>query len=163
MHPIESFSETHHSWANHLLGGHMGSRKIVSRGTLYDPFDFPGFVALYEGQPAALATYRVHGSACELLTIHSQVEGKGLGTVLLERTMQAAHHQGCTRFWLITTNDNTHAIRWYQMRGFTIAAVYLNALEASRKLKPEIPLTGFDGIPLRDEIEFERSLMGFGD
>ena len=30
-----------------------------------------------------------------------------------------------------------------------------NALEQSRKLKPEIPLIGNDGIPLRDEIELE--------
>jgi hypothetical protein len=33
--------------------------------------------------------------------------------------------------------------------------VHVNALEESRRIKPEIPLMGMDGIPLRDEIELE--------
>jgi len=33
-----------------------------------------------------------------------------------------------------------------------------NALEVSRKLKPEIPQIGYDGIPLRDEVELEMIL-----
>jgi hypothetical protein len=57
--------------------------------------------------------------------------------------------------WLITTNDNMAALRFWQKRGFMLVAVYTNALEQSRKLKPEIPLIGLDGIPLRDEIELE--------
>jgi hypothetical protein len=35
---------------------------------------------------------------------------------------------------------------------------YRNALEFAGKLKPEIPLIGNDGIPLRDEIELEMIL-----
>lgn len=31
-------------------------------------------------------------------------------------------------------------------------------LEEYRKIKPEIPLTGEDGIPIRDEIELEMKL-----
>ncbi len=31
----------------------------------------------------------------------------------------------------------------------------VKALDVSRKLKPTIPFVGLDGIPLRDEIEFE--------
>ena len=46
-------------------------------------------------------------------------------------------------------------LRFYQRRGFLIVAVHINALEEFRKIKPEIPLTGNEGIPLRDEIEFE--------
>jgi ribosomal protein S18 acetylase RimI-like enzyme len=52
-------------------------------------------------------------------------------------------------------NDNLHALRFYQKRGFVLVALHRNALEASRKLKPEIPLVGIDGIPIRDEIELE--------
>jgi hypothetical protein len=65
---------------------------------------------------------------------------------------------GCTRLWLITTNDNLHALRFYQKRGFMLVAVHRNAVEQSRKLKPEIPLYGKDGIPIRDEIELEMLL-----
>jgi RimJ/RimL family protein N-acetyltransferase len=62
---------------------------------------------------------------------------------------------GCRRIWLITTNDNTAALRFYQKKGFSLVAVHRNAIERSRQLKPEIPETGNDGIPLRDEIELE--------
>jgi hypothetical protein len=34
-------------------------------------------------------------------------------------------------------------------------AIHRDALELSRRLKPQIPLIGLDGIPLRDEIELE--------
>lgn len=54
----------------------------------------------------------------------------------------------------MTTNDNTHALRFYQKRGFVITAIRVNAMEEQRKKKP-IPLTGNDGIPIRDEIELE--------
>jgi hypothetical protein len=47
------------------------------------------------------------------------------------------------------------AIRFYQLRGFSLVAIHRNAIEESRKLKPEIPLKGIDGIPIRDEIELE--------
>lgn len=56
---------------------------------------------------------------------------------------------------LITTNDNINAIRFYQKRGFDMAHLFRNAMDISRKLKPEIPLIGENSIPLRHEIEFE--------
>jgi hypothetical protein len=61
---------------------------------------------------------------------------------------------------LVTTNDNLNALRFYQKRGFVLVAVHRNALEVSRKLKPEIPLVGMDSIPLRDEIELEMMVDG---
>jgi hypothetical protein len=53
-------------------------------------------------------------------------------------------------------------LRFYQRRGFVLAALRPNALEAARRLKPEIPLVGDYGIPLRDEIELEMLLGGLG-
>lgn len=49
-------------------------------------------------------------------------------------------------------------MRFYQKRGFHRTRLYRNAVEQARKLKPEIPLIGMDGIPLKDEIEFEMEL-----
>ena len=62
------------------------------------------------------------------------------------------------RVFLITTNDNMHALRYYQKRGSELVAVHRGAVNESRKIKPSIPLTGMDGIPLRDEIELEMNL-----
>ena len=45
------------------------------------------------------------------------------------------------------------ALRFYQRRGFFLAAVHGGAVDDSRsRLKPEIPWHGAYGIPLRDEI-----------
>jgi ribosomal protein S18 acetylase RimI-like enzyme len=60
--------------------------------------------------------------------------------------------------WLITTNDNEPAIRFYQRRGMRIATIHRCAIAESRKLKPEIAFTGIGRRPIEDEVEFELPL-----
>lgn len=157
MNPFEirPFAEQDRAWALDLLHAHWGGPEMVSRGRLYRVDTFPGFVAVRAREPVGLATYRVDGEECELLFIESLAEGIGVGSALVEAVRRAAAEAGCRRLWLITTNDNLGALRFYQKRGFTLAALHANALARSRQLKPRIPLVGLDGIPLRDEIELE--------
>jgi len=105
-----------------------------------------------------ISPYRIEGDQCEITTLNSLVEKEGIGASLIDAVRDVAVAARCKRLWLITTNDNTAALHFYQKRGFVLAALHPNALEKSRKLKPEIPLTGIDGIPLRDEIELELTL-----
>ncbi len=105
-----------------------------------------------------LVTYNITGVSCEIVTINSARPSSGVGTALIEAVKNVALQSGCKRIWLITTNDNMNALRFYQKRGFVLVAVHKNALEVSRRLKPEISLIGNDGIPLRDEIELEMIL-----
>ena len=95
---------------------------------------------------------------CEVLTLHASQRWHGAGTALIEAVEQLAARRGCARLWVITTNDNIDALRFYQRRGFQLAAVHRGAVDDSRRLKPEIPVTGAYGIPLRDEIELEKRL-----
>jgi ribosomal protein S18 acetylase RimI-like enzyme len=120
----------------------------------------PGFVARWGKSDVGLVTYLIDGKECEIVTINAFAEGEGLGvgTALIEAVRESAAEAGCARLWLITTNDNTEAIRFYQRRGFALAAVHRNAVAASRRLKPEIPLIGLHDIPIRDEIELEIAL-----
>jgi len=142
-------------WVVNLLNEHWGSTRIVSRGKVYQVDELPGFAALEDDRPVGLVTYRIDGDQCEITTLNSLVEKEGIGTALIDAVRDVATGATCKRLWLITTNDNTAALHFYQKRGFILAALYPNALEKSRILKPEIPLTGIDGIPLRDEIELE--------
>jgi ribosomal protein S18 acetylase RimI-like enzyme len=98
-------------------------------------------------------TYSVEGDSCELVTLDSLAEGAGVGSALLEASVEAARAGGCRRLWLITTNDNLPALRFYQKWGFRLVAVHRDALAESRRLKPSIPLVGREGISLRDELE----------
>jgi len=94
---------------------------------------------------------------CEILTLHAGEQWRGAGTALLEAVGQLARGQGCTRLWVITTNDNVDALRFYQRRGFCLVTVHRGAVDRSRAtLKPEITAAGAYGIPLRDEIELEK-------
>lgn len=155
---IQPLTEAHRCWASKLLVEHWGATQVVTRGNLIDAATLPGFVALGEEGPIGLVTYANRGDACEIITLESQVEGQGVGSALIAAVRKAAESVGCRRLWLITTNDNTPALRFYQQRGFCLVAVHRNALEDSRRLKPQIPLIGRDGIPLRDEIELELCL-----
>ena len=72
---------------------------------------------------------------------------------------EAAGEAGCTRLWVVTTNDNLDALRFYQRRGFRLDRLRPGEVDASRAdLKPEIPWYGDYGIPLRDEIELVTDL-----
>lgn len=143
------------NWVAQFMEDRWGSTRVVSRGQVYLPHLLPGFLAMQGDSRAGLITYRIYGDQCEIVTIDSVKPGYGVGSALIEAVKQAASAEAVKRIWLITTNDNTPALRFYQKRGFRLAALYVNALEESRKLKPEIPLFGLDGIPLRDEIELE--------
>ena len=132
---------------------------MVSRGRMYSVDENPGFTVIRDGKCIGLITYELLGDECEITSLNSLTERKGIGTALINAVKDAAIQADCKRLLVITTNDNTQAIRFYQRYGFTIATIYPNSIEEARKRKPEIPLTGNDGIPIRDEIEFEIHLQ----
>jgi GNAT superfamily N-acetyltransferase len=119
-----------------------------------DTATHPGFVCVEDGRVTGLITYRLEGGECEISALVSYGENRGVGTALLEKVREVATAEGCRRLFLITTNDNARAIRFYQKRGMELVAVRLGELERSRILKPQIPPTGIDGIPLLHELEF---------
>ena len=141
-----------------FLGDHNAA--LVARlDQLVDARRLPAFVAEDDGEIAGVATYIVGDSDCEVLTLHATEPWQGAGTALLREVEQFAAEHGCTRLWLITTNDNVDALRFYQRRGFRFAKVHPGAVDATRlKLKPGIPEVGEYGIPIRDEIELEKAI-----
>jgi len=135
-----------------------GGSVVVSRGRVHRPADVAGFKAVDDaGALLGLVTYRRTEPAPELevVSLDSDVEGRGVGTALLARVMEVARTEGLVRVWLITTNDNVDALRFYQRRGFRLVALHLDAVAAARAVKPSIPERGPDGVPLRDEWELE--------
>ncbi len=156
---VHELKEADRNWAEGVFRKEWGGEFVVTRGKSYRVSDLEGFYACDEhGKRIGLLTYRIDGAECELVSLNAFTPFGGIGTKLLEAAKTAAVRQRCRRVWLITTNDNLDAIRFYQRRGFTLVAVHANALEVSRKLKPSIPMTGNFGIPLRDELEFEMRL-----
>jgi len=155
---IQEFDNSHRTWARRLLNDRWGSTRIVSRGRIHNADTLSGFVAIVDGIPKGLITYRSEEKQCEIISLDSLLEGFGIGTGLVKAVLNVAQSSGCLRIWLITTNDNTSALCFWQRRGFKIVALYRDAVGESRKLKPEIPQLGRAGIPIRDEIELELCL-----
>ncbi len=142
-----------HSW---------GSTEIVTRGRVHPAGEYPGFVAVAGDCIVGLLTYRMRAGRCEVISLDSLWECRGIGSRLLRAAERAARKAGCREAWLVTTNDNLHAIGFYQKLGWRLRRIHEGALAHSRALKPSIPRIGIDGIPLRDEIEMYKPLGGPG-
>ena len=159
---LRPLADADRAWAADLWRERWGGTTMVTRGTTHHVGDLLGFVAAIgttEGEAlVGLVTYRIDGNACEIVSLDSLREGQGIGSALIAAVVEAATAAGATRLWLVTTNDNLAALRFYQKRGFALAALRRGAVTEARRLKPTIPLIGLDGIPLRDEIELELPL-----
>lgn len=155
---IKEYTEQDRAWTRNLLEKRWGSSTVVSRGKMHQADMLPGFIAYIDDAPQGLVTYRIEDRECEIVTLDALFEGRGIGKDLLNAVRKIASSEKCNRIWLITTNDNARAQEFYKKCGFELVAVYENAIQESRKLKPEIPDIGIDGIPIRDEIEFEIKL-----
>ena len=106
-----------------------------------------------------LVTFLARGAAFGNRVPQDSIVGnRGIGGKLVSLVVEEACARGCHKVVLVATNDNINAIRFYQKQGFDMARLHRNALDLSRKLKPEIPLIGENGIPMRHEIEFEKVL-----
>jgi len=129
---------------------------MVSRGRLFDVLDHPGFVAEDDGAWLGYATYRFEEDELEVSVLESLSRNGGVGSALLAACVNVALENRARRAWLVTTNDNLDALRFYQRRGFVTVALHPGSItEARRTLKPEIPEVGERGIAIRDEIELE--------
>ncbi len=124
---------------------------MVIHGVTFDAADLPALIAERDGEVAGLLTYHRDGDALEIVSLNAFTPGGGVGSALIE----AARELAPARLWVVTTNDNLDALRFYQRRGFRMVAVAPDAVTAARAIKPSIPLIGEYGIPLRDEITLE--------
>jgi len=139
-----------------IAASSWGGIQVAVHRELFDLRELPCYIAISSEQELlGYCYYRFSDNECEIMALESIKPNCGVGSSLIKVVIDRATDEKCRRVYLSTTNDNAHAFRFYQRRGFTMSAVRLNALEYLRKLKPTIPLLGEDDIPLLHEIEFE--------
>jgi ribosomal protein S18 acetylase RimI-like enzyme len=138
-----------------LLDRVLGGRMQARLGEIVDVLALQGLIAEDEHGLAGVVTYQVVEGACELVSIACARPQRGVGTMLLNALIAEVRAR-CSHIWLVTTNDNLDALRFYQRRGFRLRAVRSGAVDdARRRLKPTLPALGAYGIPMRDELELE--------
>ncbi len=156
---VRHYAEADRAWVEALLERMLGGHVQARRGELVDVLTLPGFIAQVGDQAGGFLSYDRIGRECELAAVVALQRHQGVGSALLEALR--AEVADCSRIWLVTTNDNVDALRFYQRRGFTLRALRPTAVDdARRRLKPTIPVVGAYGIPLRDELELELILPG---
>ena len=144
-----------------LVQRQLGDRWQARGGELIDVLASPVvLVAERDGEVVGVACCGEPGGdppEVELIALATDPHGQGAGGGLIDAVMDRARGEGVSAVWLVTTNDNLRALRFYQRRGFRLRALHPNAVTRARQqVKPGIPLTGEDGIPVRDEIELVR-------
>jgi len=148
-----------------VVAERWGAPIVTSRDHVHDVAALPCLLAVnpQDGSWLGVAGYSIAGAECELVLLEAFERFGGVGTALLSAVIAEARRVNCARLWLVTTNDNLDALRFYQRRGMRLVRVWPDATtRARRELKPQIPLIGEHGIPMRDELELELAL-GRGD
>ncbi|WP_188316318.1 GNAT family N-acetyltransferase [Solihabitans fulvus] len=136
------------------LEASWGATMVAVHGELIDAATQSVLIARdAEHRRVGLLTYRAEPSdvAWEIVSLDATTPGVGVGTALISALRSQARQSGVQRLWLVTTNDNTDALRFYQRRGFDLAALHRDAVTVARRLKPAIPQLS-NGIPLRHEL-----------
>ncbi len=82
------------------------STNIVIRGSIVDGKKLDGFVAIKDNKIIGLITYLIENNECEICSLNSLVENKGIGTELIEKVKEIARLEKCDILKLVTTNDN---------------------------------------------------------
>ncbi|MEA4919536.1 MAG: GNAT family N-acetyltransferase [Clostridiaceae bacterium] len=146
--------------ADRFLEEYWGYTLVVLReGEVFDVKLEQGLIAEDEqGSIQGALMYKIQEGVCEILMLCAVQEKHGIGTQLIEHLKKIAKSSGCGTIRVVTTNDNLNALGFYQKRGFHLKKLYVNAMDYVRALKPYIPLTGGNGIPLSDELELEMTL-----
>jgi len=150
--PVE---DSDRDWLRETLA-QAGHLRILSRGRLTeDASKLDGFLAERAGTKVGYSLMRIENDELEVVALEALTRRQGIGTALLAAAADEARKARCARAWLITTNDNLDAVRFYQRRGWDLVALHRDAITAGRQLKPEIPEVGDYGLPIRHELEFE--------
>jgi ribosomal protein S18 acetylase RimI-like enzyme len=144
-----------HDWVVATMTEEWGSTAVARLGELVDTSDLPGYVAELAGHRVGLALTARRGNEYEVVSISTSVPRRGVGRRLLERCVEDTRAHGCRRVWLITTNDNTGALAFYQRLGLDIVALHRNTVVRSRELNPSIPERDAHGVRIDHEIELE--------
>ncbi|MCG8597182.1 MAG: GNAT family N-acetyltransferase [Kiloniellales bacterium] len=152
-------TDSDRSWIEALSISTWGSTEIVvlrdGTASVLDMVQTPALLAWNGEARVGWLAYEARGDGWEVVSLVAAEPFKGIGSALLGALASRCRNQGSDRIRLVTTNDNLTALRFYQRRGFRLAALHKDALDAARRLKPSIPRIGRDSIPMRDMLELE--------
>jgi GNAT superfamily N-acetyltransferase len=144
-----------------LIFSDFGRSKLVAFGEEFQVETVAAIVADMEGDLAGALAYRLHGDTLQIVALATDPEWQrsGVGARLVDHAEQVARDAGSARVAVTTTNDNLPALYFYQRRGYRLTEVLTDAISAAGEARE---LTGFAGIPMRDEFHLVKLLPARG-
>ena len=110
-------------WATEALETGLAGRRQARRGEIVDVLDGEVWIAELGDRRVGIVVVRPDGpDAVELAALVVIEPGRGIGSALIDGTLEAVRRRGTHRIWAVTTNDNLAALRLYQRRGFRITS-----------------------------------------
>jgi GNAT superfamily N-acetyltransferase len=89
------------------------------------------------------------------MAVVEELRGRGIGRTLVETALAQATRDGATRMLVATAAASVGNLRFYQRRGFRLAAVERDAFTPRTGYPDQIVI---GGIPLRDAVWLDRPL-----
>jgi len=131
---------------------------LLMHGRVWMLGEYKAIAAKRGGMLLGMVTYAFDKGTLLVLTLDNFSGEKGIGSRLLEAVSERGRAEGATLIRVMTTNDNTPTLRYYQLLGFQLVAFYPGAITNYRVFVPSLPERGVDGIPVRDVLELEKAL-----
>ncbi len=126
-------------------------------GRTYDMLELPSLLLCDGDAVAGCLTYSedVEDDALTIvmMNIFPEYNGRGGGRALIDAAEVIARERDLKKLRVATSNDNLLALYFYQRAGFRIVGVEVNVIHEG--------ISGFAGIPVRDEMQLERLLNPF--
>jgi GNAT superfamily N-acetyltransferase len=136
-----------------------GGPPVVGVLREYEPSDVEGIVWRDpDSGRTGVVTWWIDGERAEITSVHAESPGGGTGTRVMDAAEEELRRRGVKVAVLATTNDNTRALNFYIKRGYRLVRLHLDAMDRVRALKPGVPRTGRDSVPLQDMWELEKAL-----
>ncbi len=157
----ECFPGEDREWLCDLWRREWGAENMVSQGRLHSAKAVKAFLAWRGNERVGALSWDWHSDSAEVLSVNAVIPKSGIGSALLGALENLVEMRGGLRIFLVTSNDNLDALRFYQRRGYRLTAVFPGAVDVARSsIKPEIPEVGDYGIAIHDEIQLEKILGG---
>ncbi len=150
---IRPYSSDDHTWAVGLLD-QTGGRYRVRRGKVVDTAVLPGLVGLRDGIPNALVTITRHTGNFELSVVASNPFDAELTQMVIRASLQY-RNPGNVRAYAICSNAHFDVQRVLQQCGFRLCTTRPSAIESLARRSNYPIVTRFDGLEVRDEVEFD--------
>ncbi len=154
---IRPYAGTDHPWAHELLA-RTGGRYRVRRGRVVDTAVLPGLVGSRDGIDTTLLTFLRHRSNFEVVVVAGDPFDEELAGMVLRASLDF-RSPDCRRAYAITSNAHFGVQRVFQNNRFRLCATRPGMIESVARRSNHPLVTSYDGLEVRDEIEFDLLLL----